>query len=154
MGLTPPAIGAAWEGQGGTYGGIMPARNGTPAYHIIFAEDIGQFAWGPYDQNAPEASLIDGLSNTRALTAEAGKYPAAEAAAAYAADGHSDFYLPAAAELIEVCLNIGNRQCPWVWTSTQRSSFLAFTMGLETGTLGLNDKDGLLGVRPFRRVPL
>lgn len=154
MATTPPAAGDIWEGQGGTYGGIMPARNGANAYHIVFAEEIGQFTWGPYDQNAPEASLVDGLLNTQALTAEEGMYPAAEAAAAYEADGHSDFYLPAAAELSEVCLNIGNQQWTWVWTSTQRSNFLAFTMGVETGTLGLNDKDGLLGVRPFRRVPI
>lgn len=151
--LTPPAIGEAWVGQGGTYGGIMPARNGSEAYHMIFGDEIGKFKWGPYAKQAPEVHPIDGRVNTQSLVASDG-YPAAEAAAAHQADGHTDFYLPAIAELNEVAMNIGICPWGWVWSSTQRSVYLAYTMGFETGTQGLNDKDGEAGVRPFRRVPI
>ena len=58
--LTPPAIGQIWPGQGGIYAGIVPARNGAEAYHLIIGEEIGRFKWGPYGEKSPATSLIDG----------------------------------------------------------------------------------------------
>ena len=105
----PPAIGQIWPGQGGIYAGIVPARNGNNAYHLVIGEELGRFEWGPYGDESPAKSLIDGLANTTALIESDGDYPAAKAAAAYSADGHTDFYLPAASELYEAWLNLGDQ---------------------------------------------
>lgn len=151
--LTPPAIGQIWPGQGGIYAGIVPARNGAEAYHLIIGEEIGRFEWGPYGEESPATSLIDGQANTVALL-EHGDYPAAKAAAAHTADGHSDFYLPAAAELYEAWLNLGDKDWYWVWSSSQRSADNAFTMYFDGGVQVNYGKTNELRVRPVRRFPI
>ena len=151
--LTPPAIGQIWPGQGGIYAGIMPARNGQEAYHLIVGEELGRFEWGPYGDESPATSLIDGQANTLALL-EHGEYPAAKAAAAHTADGHSDFYLPAAAELYEAWLNLGDQDWYWMWSSSQRSANTAFLLGFVAGSQGTSAKDDELRVRPVRRLPI
>lgn len=151
--LTPPAIGQIWPGQGGIYAGIMPARNGQEAYHLIVGEELGRFEWGPYGDESPATSLIDGLANTAALL-EHGEYPAAKAAAAHTADGHNDFYLPAAAELYEAWLNLGYKDWVWVWSSSQRSALIAFSMYFDDGCQYDYGKYLELRVRPVRRLPI
>ena len=148
--LTPPAIGQIWPGQGGIYAGVIPARNGQAAYHLVIGEELGRFEWGPYGDESPASSLIDGLANTLALL-EHGDYTAAKATAAHIADGHSDFYLPAAAELYEAWLNLGYKDWGWVWSSSQRSAYNAFRMDFADGCQDGNGKHGELRVRPVRR---
>ncbi len=151
--LTPPAIGEVWPGQGGIYAGIVPARNGAEAYHLIIGEEIGRFQWGPYGEESPATSLIDGHANTLVLL-EHGEHPAAKAAAAHTADGHSDFYLPAAAELYEAWLNLGDKDWYWVWSSSQRSAYDAFSMHFGDGCQDYGAKLNELRVRPVRRLPI
>lgn len=151
--ITPPAIGEVWPGQGGIYAGIVPARNGQEAYYLIIGAELGRFEWGPYEVDAPAKSLIDGLSNTKALV-EAGHYPAANAAAAHQADGHTDFYLPAAAELYEACLTLGYNDFGLLWSSSQRSAINAFFMYFDVGSQSFSDKSSELRVRPVRRLPI
>ena len=151
--LTPPAIGQIWPGQGGIYAGVIPARNGQEAYHLVIGEELGRFEWGPYGDESPATSLIDGLANTAVLL-EHGEYPAAKAATAHNADGHSDFYLPAAAELYEAWLNLGYQDWYWVWSSSQRSASNAFLMGFDDGFQDFYGKYNELRVRPVRRLPI
>ncbi|MDD0977108.1 DUF1566 domain-containing protein [Pseudomonas fontis] len=150
---SPPAIGEIWPGQGGIYAGIMPARNGQEAYHLILGEDLGRFEWGQYDDESPATNLIDGWANTTALV-ERGGHPAAEAAALHIADGHADFCLPAAAQLYEIWLNLNGKLEDWVWSSSQRSADTAFIMGFADGTQDDSAKYNELRVRPVRRLPI
>lgn len=152
--VTPPAIGQNWPGQGGIYAGIMPARNGQEAYHLVIGEDLGRFQWGPYGKESPATtSLTDGQANTVALL-EHGEYPAAKGAAAYTADGHSDFYLPAAAELYEAWLNLGYQDWYWVWSSSQCSAHTAFSVYFDDGYQYGYCKGLELRGRPVRRLPI
>ncbi|MBI6912469.1 DUF1566 domain-containing protein [Pseudomonas juntendi] len=152
--LTPPAIGEIWPGQGGIYAGIVPARNGAEAYHLIIGDELGRFEWGPHEVEAPATSLIDGQANTLALLESSDEYPAAKAAAAHQADGHNDFYLPAAAELYEAWLNLGYKDWGWVWSSSQRSANTAFCLDFDDGFQGYVGKGDDLRVRPVRRLPI
>lgn len=151
----PPAVGEIWPGQGGIYAGIIPARGiDRPYYMVIAVDDIGRFEWGPYNDEAPATSLLDGLANTAALIESGGDYPAAKAAAAHTAEGHADFYLPAAAELYEAWLNLGDKPWGWTWSSSQRSANLAFLQHFGVGTQVINDKTSEFRVRPVRRLPI
>ncbi|WP_017903568.1 hypothetical protein [Pseudomonas asplenii] len=149
--LTPPAIGEVWEGQGGIYAGIVPARNGAEAYHLIIGAELGRFEWGPYGEDSPAKSMLDGKANTQALVDADAEYPAAIAAYEHKADGHADFYLPAAAELYEAWLNLGKNDFGWVWSSSQCSATIAYSLGFEGGWLVINVKDLERLVRPVRR---
>ncbi|MNJ53765.1 hypothetical protein D3C77_491730 [compost metagenome] len=151
--LIPPAVGEIWPGQGGIYAGIMPARNGQEAYHLILGDELGRFEWGPYGEESPATSLIDGQSNTLDLL-EHGEYPAAKAAAAHNADGHTDFYLPAIAELYEAWMNIGYKDWYWLWSSSQRSAYTAFYVGFVGGLQLFSAKGHELRVRPVRRLAI
>ncbi|WP_047305165.1 DUF1566 domain-containing protein [Pseudomonas fluorescens] len=149
--LTPPAIGEIWPGQGGIYAGFMAARNGADGYHLILGEELGRFEWGQYGDASPATSLVDGRANTLALIESGGEYPAAIAANNHEADGHADFYLPAAAELYEIWLNLNGKLSGWVWSSSQRSAYLAFCLGFDDGIQVSFDKFLELRVRPVRR---
>ncbi|MEZ1840316.1 DUF1566 domain-containing protein [Pseudomonas putida] len=150
----PPAIGEAWVGQGGIYAGIVPARNGLEAYHLVIGEDLGRFQWGPYASESSSVSQFDGLLNTTNLIAEGLDYPAAKAAAAYQADDHNDFYLPATAELYEAWLNLGDKDWGLLWSSSQRSADNAFITHFDVGAQYGYGKDFELHVRAVRRIPL
>ncbi|HGN0893850.1 TPA: DUF1566 domain-containing protein, partial [Pseudomonas aeruginosa] len=84
-----------------------------------------------------------------------GNHPAATACTKFEADGHSDFYLPAAAELYQGWLNAPElfAKDRWYWSSTQRSASYAFSMGFNGGS---QDSSGVkileLRVRPVRRM--
>jgi hypothetical protein len=149
--ITIPEIGAVWPGQGGIYAGFIPARNGAEGYHLILGDELGQFEWGPYGEESPATSLIDGRANTLALIESGGQYPAAIAAHEHDADGHTDFYLPAAAELYETWLNLNGKLTGWVWSSSQRSAYGAFGMTFDDGYQGYGGKGYELRVRPVRR---
>ena len=149
--ITIPKIGAVWPGQGGIYAGFIPARNGVEGYHLILGDELERAEWGQYGDESPATSLIDGRTNTLALIESDGEYPAAIAAHKHEADGHADFYLPAAAELYEIWLNLNGKLSGWVWSSSQRSAYYAFFMHFGDGSQNYTGKDLELRVRPVRR---
>lgn len=153
--LVTPAIGQIWPGQGGIYAGVLPPRGDQPAYHLVIAAvDVGRFEWGLHGDDAPAQSLVDGQSNTAALIESGGDYPAAKAAAAYVADEHADFYLPAAAELYEAWMNLGDRAWGWHWSSSQRTPGSVLGQYFDVGSQNLMAKYSEFLVRPVRRLPI
>lgn len=151
--LTPPAIGEYWPGQGGIYAGIRQYPQGL--CHVIFADtDAGKHAYGKHGTEVEAISRHDGKLNTDILIAEGG-HPAAEAARAYTADGHSDFDLPAIAELNHAWANIPDSFEPeWYWSSSQRSANTAFSMHFVGGGQDNFGKYLELRLRPVRRLPI
>lgn len=149
-----PAVGEYWPGQGGHNAGFVPARDGVPAHYLVIAaKDIGDRTWGGRGNESKATSKVDGLANTQALLAEGG-HPAATACTEHQADGHSDFYLPAAAELYQGWVNTPDlfaKDC-YYWSSTQRSAILAFYVNFYGGYQDSLDKYYELRVRPVRRV--
>jgi hypothetical protein len=160
--ITPPAPGEYWPGQGGIYAGILPAIGDQPAQHLVFGtEHPKQLTWGPHGHKMTDAnSRTNGRANTVTLLADKAStgnaYPAAECAAAYSADGHSDFHLPSQAELFMASLYAPKAfsQAGWFWSSTQYSSNGAFIQDFESGDSYLYVKHGTFRVRPVRWIPL
>ncbi|ROM84158.1 DUF1566 domain-containing protein [Pseudomonas brassicacearum] len=153
---TIPALGEYWPGQGGVNGGLVAARGDVPAYYLIIAaKDAGSFEWGGRGIEVNGLSKTDGYTNTQVLIGndDERKYPAADACAEYQADGHHDFYLPAAAELYQGWLNCPEvfAQDTWYWSSSQRSANIAFIMHFDVGYQDSYGKDNELRVRPVRR---
>ncbi|WP_282396455.1 DUF1566 domain-containing protein [Pseudomonas sp. PS01298] len=151
-----PQIGQPWPGQGGLNGGYVQARGDVPAHYLIIAaNDVGDHEWGGRGVEVKGLSKTDGYTNTQVLIGndDERKYPAADACAEYKADGHHDFYLPAAAELYQGWLNCPEvfAQDRYYWSSSQRSAYVAFTMSFDDGYQGLNFKSYELRVRPVRR---
>ena len=154
---TTPEVGHPWPGQGGINGGFVHARGEVPAHYLIIAaKDIGDREWGGRGVEVKGLSKTDGLTNTQVLIGNDDErtYPAANACAEYQADGHHDFYLPAAAELYLGWLN-----CPEVfaqdcyyWSSTQRSAHGACHQVFADGTQSNGGKGYELRVRPVRRL--
>ncbi|WJV25869.1 MULTISPECIES: DUF1566 domain-containing protein [Pseudomonas] len=148
--IAVPAIGEYWPGQGGINGGFVAPRGNVPAHYLIVADkDIGEHKWGRYGEESEAISKWDGKANTDALIA-AGGHPAAEAARAYTVDGHSDFDLPAAAQLYQAWVHDLIAKGGY-WSSSQRSALTAFTMGFGGGTQYSGGKSYELRVRPVRR---
>lgn len=159
--LTPPAIGQYWPSQGGVYMGTVPAIAHLPARHLIFGAEAPQsLTWGPYGTTVDGAnSRIDGAANTAAIlahkAANGGDFPAAEWAAAYTADGHNDFHLPAQADLFFASLQpTALFALAWHWSSTQTSSDYAFFQSFEDGHSLWGDKDDACRVRAVRWIHL
>ncbi|SBW79871.1 hypothetical protein PVE_R1G1985 [Pseudomonas veronii 1YdBTEX2] len=145
-----PAIGEYWIGQGGINAGYVAACGDVPAHYLILGdEDLGEFKWGRYQEESAATSKWDGKANTDALIA-AGNHPAAESARAYTADGHSDFDLPAAAQLHQAwAYDLISKG--YYWSSSQRSAYSAFGLHFGAGVQYGDGKDGELRVRPVRR---
>lgn len=157
VGLTPPAMGEYWPGQGGHYICTLPALLGMPARHLIAgvgeAEDL---TFGPYQEIAGAGSHIDGAGNTTALLQSTDKHPAAQWASAYTADGHTDFFLPSRYDLFMayLCAPKLFKTSGWYWSSTQGSRDFAFVQDFEVGISIFNDKDDEHRVRAFRVIQL
>ncbi|MCF3193483.1 DUF1566 domain-containing protein [Pseudomonas bubulae] len=152
-----PELGAVWPGQGGFNAGLVAARDDVPAHYLIVAtKDAGDHEWGARGIEVKGLSKTDGYTNAQVLIGneDETKYPASNACAEYQADGHHDFYLPAAAELYHCWLNVPElfAKDTWYWSSSQRSANLAFFMYFDVGNQGYNAKDGELRVRPVRRL--
>lgn len=150
-----PDVGVYWPEQGGINGGLVAARGDVPAHYLIWAKhDAGKHAWGGYEKDSAATSNRDGQANTVALCSSEDKHPAANACAEYQADGHHDFYLPAAAELYHGWLNVpdifNKDRC--YWSSSQRSAYTAFNMYFAGGGQYSDVKDGESLVRPVRRA--
>ena len=150
-----PAVGKPWPGQGGINGGIVAARGDVPAHYLIIAAaDAGDHEWGGYREESKSTSKTDGKANTEWLCNEETQHPAANACAEYKADGHHDFYLPAAAELYHCwvnCPEVFAQDC-YYWSSSQRSANGAFNMTFDDGYQDSNVKFFELRVRPVRRL--
>ncbi|MGY2199074.1 DUF1566 domain-containing protein [Pseudomonas gingeri] len=148
-----PEIGSYWPGQGGINGGFVQARGDVPAHHLIFAkDDVGNHEWGNRGKESGATSKADGHANSVILLSD-GSHPAAKAADQYTADGHSDFYLPAAAELYQGwvnCPDVFAKDC-WHWSSSQRSANYAFFLLFGDGVQYYDGKSYELRVRPVRR---
>ena len=151
---TVPELGAYWPGQGGLNGGLVTARGEVPAHYLIIAaKDAGSHEWGGRGRESQASSKFDGFANTVTLLLES-DHPAAKAAADYSADGHDNFYLPAAAELYHCWLNVPElfAKDTWYWSSSQRSANNAFDMYFDDGIQTSGGKDCELRVRPVRRL--
>lgn len=147
---TIPAVGAYWPGEGGINASFVPARGDVPAHYLILGtKSLGELKWGRYKEESKAISKWDGKANTDALIA-AGGHPAAEAARAYTADGHSDFDLPAASQLYQVWAYDLIAEGAY-WSSSQRSAYYAFYVHFDDGYQGNDVKDNELHVRPVRR---
>lgn len=151
--LTPPAIGQIWPGQGGIYFGLIQYPEGL--CHIIAAtEDLPKrYPFGDYGVSVDATSRTDGRANTEILLARDGKHPAAIAAAAYTAEGHTDFALPSIGELHrfwQVAPESFSTERFYV-SSTQCSADGAYYVDFETGWLDDGGKDLERLVRPVRR---
>ena len=151
--ITIPEIGAVWPGQGGIYGGLRQYPEGL--CHIIYAaQDLpGRYEYGDCGVNVDATSRTDGRANTEILIGRDGKHPAAIAAAAYTADGHSDFYLPSIGE-IHHAWQYAPESFSEEWyylASTQRSANYAYNMDFEVGWLYYGGKNNERLARPVRR---
>lgn len=154
--LKVPQLGEYWEGQGGIYAGLMPGENGQRPYHLIVSEESAECVeWGEYGQKIEGAdSRIDGAANTKAILAADGDHPAAQWAAQYTKDGHSDFYLPAQREQNLCFATIPDKfeTDDWYWTSTQSSAGYAWTQDFDDGSQGHAGKDYAGRARAVRRL--
>ena len=152
-----PELGAIWPGQGGFNGGLVAASGDVPAHYLIVAaKDVGDREWGGRGIEVKGLSKTDGYTNTQVLIGndDETKYPAADACAEYQADGHHDFYLPAAAELYHCWLNVPDlfAKDTWYWSSSQRSATIAFGMDFGGGYQLSYGKSIELRARPVRRL--
>jgi len=134
--INPPALGAHWPGQGGTYIGTMRGRDGQPDYHLVAA--IGAYEledqeWGSYGKRIDGAdSYHDGRANTAAMSAAG--LALAQRIQALQIDGHGDFYLPSQAEAHLLAANAKELMQPDVyWTSTQYSAHNAWCQYFRYG---------------------
>ncbi|QBF27190.1 DUF1566 domain-containing protein [Pseudomonas tructae] len=150
-----PTVGQPWPGQGGINGGLVAARGDVPEHYLIIAaKDIGDHAWGGYREESKATSKTDGKANTEWLCNEETEHPAANSCAEHQADGHHDFYLPAAAELYHCWVNCPEvfAQDRYYWSSSQRSADYAFFMDFGGGNQYYGGKNLELRVRAVRRL--
>ncbi|SFB95989.1 hypothetical protein SAMN05216344_10694 [Polaromonas sp. OV174] len=154
--LTPPAHGEYWLGQGGYYVCTLPALLDAPARHLIAgaAESEDRITYGPSIDVPGARSQLNGRTNTAALLATGKDHPAAEWATAYAADGHTDFFLPSRLDLVmaHICAPELFEKSSWYWSSTQSSRTNAFVQDFEGGDSIWDGKGSERRVRAFRWV--
>ena len=155
--VAPPAHGEYWHGQGGFYICTQPALLGLPARHLVVGKDEAEdITFGPYEDIPGASSHIDGPTNTAALLVSGKEHPAAKWAAAYTADGHTDFHLPSRLDMLMayICAPQLFQKSDWYWTSTQYSRNGAFVQDFEYGDSGWYYKDNEHRARAFRWVHL
>jgi hypothetical protein len=154
---TPPTPGELWPGQGGRYICTLPALFGLPERHLIVSEDeADKLTFGPNVEVPGATSHVDGRTNTAALLAHEKSHPAAQWAAAYTKDGHTDFHLPSRLDLLMAWLcapQLFNKD-GYYWSSTQTSRFRAFVQDFEDGYSYWYSKDDERRVRAFRAIHL
>ncbi|WP_454691168.1 hypothetical protein [Achromobacter aloeverae] len=145
--LAVPDINQIWPGQGGRFVGLHPLGG-----FLIAAEKRldGEYEFGSYGTKLEDYSDIDGAENTRKLI-ELGS-AAAKAAAAYACDGHADFYLPSQRELM-LCFAASGAEPdgPVVGSSTPYGSNGAWALAFEDGYVNPWLRDYEFAVLPVRR---
>ncbi|MBH2009772.1 MAG: hypothetical protein I8H71_08760, partial [Xanthomonadaceae bacterium] len=130
---------------------------GVPARHLVAGDsETDDVAFGPSLDVPGATSQLDGPANTAALLASGQDHPAAKCAAAYTADGHTDFYLPSRLDLVmaHICAPQLFQKSGYYWSSTQLSRHGAFVQGFEYGNSYWGGKDDEHRVRAFRWVHL
>lgn len=157
---TLPTFGEVVPGEGGRLGAIMrgPVVDGIrqPDYALIVPDLPGKkLAWGKRGVDIAGAmSLTDGQANTAAMLA-ANCPPALHISKLKTAEGHTDLYLPARAELWALHANVPELfEKALHWSSTQNGSYYAFSQSFEGGSSNWGLKDDEFLVRPVRRIPL
>ena len=158
--ITLPMFGALLATHGGHFGAILrgAAADGSEDYALIVSEasaDIEDAAWSEdYTTIAGADSKTDGRANTEAMAA-AGLL-LAQRIKALGLGSHTDWYLPAAAELRALSATVPElfQQKDWYWSSTQCSRHDAWCQDFEYGLSYAYLKDDEFRARPVRRVQL
>lgn len=145
--------GVYYSHEGGIYVGSMPARGGIAAHHLFVSRAETETTFGPSDSIDGCADHWDGPGNTRALLASGKAHPAAQWCKDHTADGKTDWYLPAHADLTLAwvcCTGVFSPQ-GYYWSSTQHGRYGAWAQGFELGRSLYGSKDYSFRVRAFRR---
>lgn len=158
--ITLPLFGTLLATHGGHFGAILrgAAADGSQDYALIVADasaEIEDATWSKdYTTIAGADSKTDGQANTDAMAA-AGLQLALRIKA-LDLGGHTDWYLPAAAELRALSATVPElfQQKDWYWSSTQYSRYDAWCQGFEYGDSYASGKDNECRARPVRRVQL
>lgn len=157
--IKPPRIGTYWQGQGGIYCGIMPGENGAPDYHLICADERGEFSANLADSDDYQLgalSVSDGLANTLALCASHINCPAAQLTRAICIDSKTDFYLPAKNEAMLCYIAAAHlfKKFEYYFTSTQnaRTTDYAFAQDFNYGSQENLRKSNECRARAVRRI--
>lgn len=154
-----PALGEVWPGQGGVFAGTVRGRDGKPSHHLIVAPENSEginLQYGGRGQVTEGAdSPWDGKANTEALNNAESSHPAAEFAACYEREGHSDYYLGSHAEMGIAWANVPELfSKTWYWTSSQSSANDAWLQYFGDGYQCYYDEYNEGRVRPVRQIPV
>ncbi len=155
-----PLFGALLASHGGHFGTIQrgTATDGSEDYALIVAPasaELQDRVWADdYVEIKGAASQHDGQANTAAM-AEAGLQLAIDVQA-MTLDGHTDWHLPAAAELRALSTTAPELfdKSDWYWSSTLYSSVYAWCQDFEYGYSRTDCKDYEFRARPVRKVHL
>lgn len=158
--ISLPLFGALLAAYGGHFGGILrgAAADGSEDYALIVADksaELEDVTWSDkYTSIEGADSKTDGQANTDAMAA-AGLQLALDIKA-LAHEGHSDWYLPAAAELRALSATASELFEPkdWYWSSTQCSSYGAWCQAFEYGYSYAYYEVSEFRARPVRKVHL
>ncbi|WP_228895681.1 DUF1566 domain-containing protein [Acidovorax sp. Leaf73] len=158
--ITLPLFGALLASHGGHFGAILrgATADGSEDFALIVAEqsaEIEDATWADEYKTIEGAdSKTDGPANTAAM-ASAG-LQLAQRIKALDLGGHTDWYLPAAAELRALSATVPElfNQQDYYWSSTQYSRYYAWCQDFEYGSSGAFYKDLELRARPVRRIQL
>lgn len=158
--LTLPLFGALLATHGGHFGAILrgAAADGSEDFALIVAEqsaEIEDATWADEYKTIEGAdSKTDGPANTAAM-ASAG-LQLAQRIKALDLGGHTDWYLPAAAELRALSATVPElfNEKDYYWSSTQFSRSTAWCQFFEYGLSFAHGKDYECRARPVRRVQL
>jgi hypothetical protein len=158
--LTLPLFGALLTTHGGHFGAILrgAAADGSEDFALIVAEqsaEIEDATWADEYKSIEGAdSKTDGPANTAAMAAAG--LQLAQRIKALDLGGHTDWYLPAAAELRALSATVPELFNPkdYYWSSTQYSRYHAWCQYFEYGGSCAYDKGYEFRARPVRRVQL
>ena len=138
--------------DGWTYLEAAPTNAGSDANAV--------FEWGPTGSTGATGTAIGtGKSNTRALVALSGSYPAAEECDSYSKNGYDDWFLPSKDEMaemakyqIEIGIWVENSGQKRYWSSSEYNSadyayYYNFGNSLFSNYISRTDT---LPVRPIR----
>ena len=158
--ITLPLFGALLGTHGGHFGAILrgAAADGSEDFALIVAEqsaEIEDATWADEYKTIEGAdSKTDGPANTAAMAAAG--LQLAQRIKALDLGGHTDWYLPAAAELRALSATVPElfNQQDYYWSSTQFSRLIAWCQDFEYGLSGASGKGNEFRARPVRRIQL
>ena len=143
------------------YGGIVFYLDGNGGGLVVATQGFNGKNWGCYGTNIAGASgsaIGTGLQNTNDIQASGcalGSNFAAETCVNLNIGGYNDWFLPSVDELLALYLsnlNISNLIWPLdeAWSSTEASSYHAYTKNMVTGATVTRGKANGWGVIPIR----